>query len=154
MAQLQEGQPRTVPTCCHCPLSLGMAGAAWQQPTLLAAAHSSVVPNLCQFHTCPALQGRAGLGYLLCSNLRVLRTHSFPARAELVLSENRTQAWDAASYSDSKMCFCEGEFPWKHWETQPGKMGSWSSSALTATVLKGCQEHQLRIISSLKGKQY
>lgn len=30
-AQLQEGQPRTVPMGCPCPLSLGMAGAAWQQ---------------------------------------------------------------------------------------------------------------------------
>lgn len=79
MAQLQEGQSRTVPMSFHCPLSLGMAGAALQQLTLLAAAHSSVVPNSCQVHTCPALQGRAGLRYLLWSNLRVLRTHSFPA---------------------------------------------------------------------------
>lgn len=38
---------RTVPTCCHCPPCLGMAGAAQQQPKLLAATHSSVVPNLC-----------------------------------------------------------------------------------------------------------
>lgn len=90
MAQLQEGQPRTVPTCCHCPLCLGMAGAARQQPTLLAATRSSMVPNLCQFPTRSALQGRAGLGYLLRSNLRVMRTHSFSAGAELVLSMNRT----------------------------------------------------------------
>lgn len=122
----KKASPGQSPCAATVP-SLGMARAARQQPTLLAAAHSSVVPNLCQFHTCPALQGRAGLGYLLCSNLRVLRTHSFPARAELVLSTNRTWVWDAASYSDTKRCFCEGELPWKHWESQPGAMGSWSS---------------------------
>lgn len=31
-------------------------------------------PKFVQFPTCPALQGRAGLGYLLWSNLRVMRT--------------------------------------------------------------------------------
>lgn len=70
-----------------------------------------------------------------------------------LLSMNRARVWDAASCSDSKMCFCEGEFPWKHRETQPGEMGSWSSSVLSTVVLKGCQEQQLRMVSALKGKQ-
>lgn len=64
------------------------------------------------------------------------------ARAELVLSMNRTQVWDAASYSDSKMSFVRGNSP-GNTETQPEEMGSWSSSALATMILKGCQNTRL-----------
>lgn len=92
LANLQERQPRIVPMCyCH-PLYPGMARTALQQPTLLAAACSSQVPNLCQFHTCPPLRCRSGLGYLfIMLKAEGSENPFFPARAELVLSMKRTR---------------------------------------------------------------
>lgn len=113
LANLQERQPRIVPMCyCH-PLYPGMARTALQQPTLLAAACSSQVPNLCQFHTCPPLRCRSGLGYLfIMLKAEGSENPFFPARAELVLSMKRTRVWgDAASYSKRTLHFLRGGIP-------------------------------------------
>lgn len=116
IAQLQERQPRMVPMCYRCPLCLGMARAAQQQPTLLAAARSSQVLNLCQFHTCPPLQWRSGLAYLLCSNLRVVRTHFSLPGLKLFFQWTGLEFGEMLPVTQKASCtFVWGESLWKHW---------------------------------------
>lgn len=72
MAQLQEGQDSPhVLSLSPVPGDGRGSPAAAETPGSYTQLSG---PKFVQFPTCPALQGRAGLGYLLWSNLRVMRT--------------------------------------------------------------------------------
>lgn len=97
VAQLQECQPRLVPMC-HPAVPRGR-----KQPRLLAAAHNSQVLNFFHFHTCPPLQRRSGLGYLLCPILNVTRTYFSMPKLNL-LFQSQIQL-------EEMLHFCKGGIP-------------------------------------------
>lgn len=97
VAQLQECQPRLVPMC-HPAVPRDR-----KQPRLLAAAHNSQVLSFFHFHTCPPLQRRSGLGYLLCPILNVTRTYFSMPKLNL-LFQSQIQL-------EEMLHFCKGGIP-------------------------------------------